>query len=133
MAARLTASVGSADALVANLFAADRRMQVGARRVVKRNGERQFELTRKYAPVLSGFLKSKIILRISDDGLAYGIGFRRADFAGEGKAPYFFFVWHGTRFMAANPFPDRARADVYPRFKTELETEVKGAMRRRSR
>lgn len=139
MSVRLTASVGSLDGLIANLFAADKRMQLAARRVVFRNGKRLQTLTKKYAPYDTSkpadefHMRDNVRLRVSDDGLVARVGFLDRDFIKAGYAPYYKFVWHGTRFMAANPFPDRAQAEQYPQFKTELAAETRKAVKRRAR
>lgn len=139
MSIRLTASVGSLDGLIANLHRADAAMQAATRRIVLRHGDRLKELTEKYCPYDASHppedfhLRDAIRLRFSDDALVARVGFLTSDFTKAGQPPYYKFVWHGTRFQAANPFPDRAQAEEYPRFKAELAAETKKAARRQRR
>lgn len=129
----MTVGTRGRSALAANFQAADTRAQRAVRGVVARYAERQFRLTRELAPVDTGFLRSHIRKRISDDGLAYEVGVREEDFEGAGKPFYPVYLEFGTRFMAARPFIFPARDAVAPEFRRALRAELSKAIRRRGR
>lgn len=129
----MTVGTRNARALAANFSSADQRVQKSARQIVARYAEKQFRLTRELAPVDTGFLRSHIRKRVSDDGLAYEVGVREEDFADAGKAFYAQFLEFGTRFMSARPFIFPARDAVAPEFRRALGQELSAAARRRSR
>lgn len=131
MALRMTVGTRGLAGLAANFQAADARTQRRSREVVAKYAERQFRLTRELAPVDTGFLRSHIRKRISDDGLAYEVGVREDDFDDAGKPFYPVYLEFGTRFMAARPFIFPARDKVYPEFKRALRSELSAAIRRR--
>jgi hypothetical protein len=133
MAVRMTVSARSLRGLVANLSAADAVAQRAVRATVATYGNKQFRLTRQLAPVDTGFLRSQIRLRFSDDGLVYEVGFRGEDFDRGGKPQYFLYTEFGTRFMAARPCVFPARDAIAPEFKRALGANVRGAIRRRRR
>jgi HK97 gp10 family phage protein len=133
MALRMTVGTRNIRALAANFSAADARVQRSARQLVAKYAEKQFRLTRELAPVDTGFLRSHIRKRVSDDGLAYEVGVREEDFADAGKAFYAQFLEFGTRFMSARPFIFPARDAVVPEFRRALGTELSASVRRRSR
>ena len=133
MAVRMTVGTRNRRALAANFSAADARAQRAVRGVVARYAERQFRLTRELAPVDTGFLRSHIRKRVSDDGLAYEVGVREEDFEGAGLPFYPVYLEFGTRFMAARPFIFPARDAVAPEFRRALRGELSKAIRRRGR
>jgi len=129
----MTVSTGNLRGLVANLFAADARAQKAIRGTVATYGEKQFRLTRELAPVDTGFLRSTIRLRVSDDGLAYEVGVREKDYRDAGLAFYALYQEFGTRFMRAQPFIFPARDTIAPEFRRALGANVRSAIRRRAR
>jgi HK97 gp10 family phage protein len=129
----MTVSTGNLRGLVANLFAADARAQKAIRGTVAKYGTRQFRLTRQLAPVDTGFLRSHIRLRVSEDGLAYEVGVREKDYTEAGLPFYALYQEFGTRFMHAQPFIFPARDQTYPEFRRALSANVRAAMKRRAR
>jgi HK97 gp10 family phage protein len=129
----MTVGARRTGALAANFQAADARAQRAVRGVVAKYAEKQFRLTRELAPVDTGFLRSHIRKRVSDDGLAYEVGVREDEFSDAGKAFYPIYLEFGTRFMAARPFIFPARDAVAPEFRRALSAELRAAIRRRSR
>lgn len=127
----MTVSTGNIRGLVANLFAADARAQKAIRSTVRTYGEKQFRLSRELAPVDTGFLRSSIRVRFSEDGLAYEVGCREKDYRDQGLAFYALYQEFGTRFMPAQPFIFPARDTIAPEFRRALGGNVKAAMRRR--
>lgn len=127
----MTVSTGNIRGLVANLFAADARAQKAIRSTVRTYGEKQFRLSRELAPVDTGFLRSSIRVRFSEDGLAYEVGCREKDYRDQGLAFYALYQEFGTRFMPAQPFIFPARDTIVPEFRRALGGNVKAAMRRR--
>jgi HK97 gp10 family phage protein len=126
----MTVGTRGTSALAANFRAADARVQRSARALVAKYAERQFRLTRELAPVDTGFLRSHIRKRVSDDGLAYEVGVREEDFEGAGKPFYPVYLEFGTRFMAARPFIFPARDAVAPEFRRALSAELRKSIRR---
>lgn len=131
MALRMTVGTRGLAALAANFQAADARVQRRSREIVAKYAEKQFRLTRELAPVDTGFLRSHIRKRVSDDGLAYEVGVREEDFADAGRPFYPIYLEFGTRFMSARPFVFPARDKVAPEFKRALRAELSAAIRRR--
>jgi HK97 gp10 family phage protein len=129
----MTVGTRNRRALAANFQAADARAQRAARKIVVKYADKQFRLTRELAPVDTGFLRSHIRQRISDDGLAYEIGVREEDFEGAGKPFYPVYLEFGTRFMHARPFIFPARDKIAPEFRRALGQELSAAIRRRGR
>lgn len=130
---QLTLSTKSVRAVVANFYAADRRIQAAARRVVKRNGE---ELDRKVyeaTPVRTGYMQAMLQLRFTPKGLGYEVGWDSENFEGAGLPFYPVYVLFGTRFQPANDFFFPLRDEQDRIFKRELRDELRGAIRRRGR
>lgn len=145
MSVRLTVSTRNTRATIANVFSrADARTQKEARTITKRFGERTQKRARALAPVsalprtsgghehLPGFLRDHIVLRFSDDGLVYEVGWREAEFKEAGEPFYALYTEFGTRFMTARPCVFPARDEVFPEYEQALRSALRRAYARRS-
>lgn len=124
---KLTFAVKNRSAVVANLRAADARLQAAVRREVKTSGEFTKELTQFLSPVRTGFMRDHVRTEYSADGLVYETGWDAEDFP---KALYPVFVELGTRFMAAQPSLGPAHAYASEIFKRNLAAALKRAASR---
>lgn len=132
MSIRLTVSTRNSRATIANVFAkADARVQRDARKLTAKYGEKTHKLARELAPVKSGFLRGRIILRFSEDGFVYEVGWRAADFEETGKYPYFFITEFGGRTQPANPCVFPARDRIAPAYQRDLRATLRRAWARR--
>jgi HK97 gp10 family phage protein len=144
---RLTASVGNTAKLAATLLQADATAQRIIRQTVYRNTKKQWKLARELAPVSAevrlvgpdrhehtpGFLRDHIKMFIEADGLIGRVGWKDKDFEEEGEPPYFRFTERGTDKMAARPCVTPARDRIKPEFDHELESNIRGGLRRMRR
>ena len=137
MSVRLTIETRNLRGLVANLFAADTRMQAATRRTVKKWGPKQKQLTEELAPYDTSkpaeefHLRDNVRLRYSEDGLVYAVGFEEEDFTEAGQPFYALYTEFGTRFMNARPCVFPARDQIAPQFKADLSRNVRAAVKRK--
>lgn len=131
MSIRMTLSTTNLSAVSANFLAADTRLQRAAKRVVKRAGVKTHELAREQAPVDTGFMRSQLKLRFTEQALGYEVGFDEKDFEAAGLSFYPLFVLFGTVNQPANDFLFSAHEATKPQFKAELRKELQAAIRRK--
>lgn len=112
--------------IVANIYAANERVQEGIRGAVKQVGEEQRAATEAEAPRDTGFLASHTRLDLSPEGLTYTVGYSEADFAAAGLPPYFYYVILGTSRMQANPY----LFNVHERYRPRVTEAVGAAVRK---
>ncbi len=87
----------------ANLYAAQRSVKRDAIRAVARVAEAVRADAYRRAAVDTSFMRDHIKVFISQGGMAYEVGWRAADFFGEGHPFYPFFVEYGTVNQPAQP------------------------------
>lgn len=125
-----TRSSKSFAATVANLYAANARVQAAVKREVKSSGFRLQRAMKDRAPVDTGFMKRHIGLTFTPQGYGYEVGLREAEFEAAGKPNYFLFQEFGTVNMAPRPFVFPARNAEAPVFKDKVVQAVRDALRK---
>ena len=129
--ARMTMQTRNAAGVIANMHAADRRVQAAVRRTVRDTGFAEYSLAYTLCPVDTGFMQDNLTLEFFPSELGYELGWKEEDFAAVGKAPYFIFTEFGTTKMAAQPCLFPARDAERPKFRRKLLQNIRTANRRR--
>ena len=129
--ARMTMQTRNAAGVIANMHAADRRVQATVRRTVRDAGFAEYSLAYGLCPVDTGFMQDNLTLEFLPSELGYELGWKEEDFAREGKPSYFIFTEFGTTKMAAQPALFPARDAVRPQFRSRLRRNIRTAIRRR--
>lgn len=111
--------------IVANIYAADQRIGKNIRAAMQKVGAEQRADTEAEAPRDTGFLATHTRLDFSPEGLTYTVGYREADFAAAGLAPYFHYVILGTSKMEARPY----LFNVHERYRARVTAGVGAAIR----
>lgn len=130
---RMRLSVHNARGVVANLYAADKRIKGEVRRSVKMHGELTKELTQFLCAYDTGFMHDHVRTRYSRGGMAWQTGWDDADFAAADLPFYPPYVEFGTSKMAAQPALGPAYRDVDRMFRQDLREKIRGAIQRMSR
>jgi HK97 gp10 family phage protein len=120
-------TVGNIDAIVANFYATDKKVQAAVRRVVKRNGKDVQRLTKSLAPVDTGKMKRNVRLEFSESGLRFEVGWWNEDFI-EDEHFYPFYQEFGSARNAAQPSLGPAYDMNRPIYQAELRAEIKKAV-----
>lgn len=128
---RMTLSTRNLKGVVANLFAADRRAQRAITQLVRRYGVATHDLARALCPVDTGFMRSQLRLRMTEQGYGYEVGWDASDFDAAGLPFYPLFVEFGTSRMAARPSLFPAEQAIRPQFTAALRRAVREAVERR--
>lgn len=133
---RLSYGYRGAQAIVANLHAADRRAQREMRRAVADALDLGYDVAQFLAPEKTGFMKRNLKRSFSEDGLVGELGFEDEDFRRlrpeappypeKGHALYAAYVNDGTVNQKANGFLTTA----YEEMKDALGRDVSRALRR---
>lgn len=137
-AIRLSFGFRDVKGIVANLHAADVRVQKETRRAVKDAGDFGHDLAYFLAPVDSSWMRDHIRTLFSDDGLVFELGYREEDFVGkegyDGRQIETFYaplVEDGTRKMAAQPHIRPAFEDAVEFLSRDISAALRRAIRRR--
>lgn len=129
----LSLEVRNTDGVIANLRAADRRVQAAVKRVIAEDGRTLLRSAKARAPVRTGRLRRLLRLELTPAGLGYAVGWRRSEFRAERVAFYPVYVTLGTRRQRANPFLRRAFEGSRPRFRRALRDALSAAVARGAR
>jgi HK97 gp10 family phage protein len=130
VAGRLELSVHNAQAIVTNLYGADRVLKREAKRIVNRMADDLFAEVQRTVAYDTGFMHDHLLKIVSEAGLTFEVGWDASDFIANGKAFYPFFVEYGTSRMAAQPSLEPAYRKYTPRFRSELNNALRGAIAR---
>lgn len=118
--------------VVANLFAADKRVQRGVRELVADTAGRQYQRTADLTPKDTFFSVEHLRLDFTPDHLGYTVGWRAEDYEAAGLAFYApYFVFGTSTSPAQDPLtPAQREADGYMR--TRLGRIVRTAIARKA-
>jgi HK97 gp10 family phage protein len=131
MARSFVLSTRNTRGVIANMFAADRRVQAAVKRSVRDAGFSEYQIAYGLCPVDTGFMQDNLTLEFHPSELSYELGWKEEDFTAAGLGFYPIFVEFGTSKMAAQPSLFPARDAVRPEFRTKLRQNIRTAIRRR--
>lgn len=135
MARRLgmTLEATNFDGVIANLRQYPARALPRVKDEIEASRVRTYNLAQTLCPVLSGFMRDKMVSESTPEGLGYAVGFRARDFVGQvnpftGQRItdfYPFFQEFGTSKMAAQPCIYPARDIERPRLKAAVRRALR--------
>lgn len=130
MAPKFELSVVNAQAIVTNLYGADRILKREARRIVNDLADYVYDETRRTCAYDTGFMHDHLRKVVSRAGLTFEVGWDASDFISEGKAFYPFFVEYGTVNMPAQPALEPAYRKGAVKFRADLNRGLREAIAR---
>ncbi|MBA3341638.1 MAG: HK97 gp10 family phage protein [Gemmatimonadaceae bacterium] len=110
----MTLKVRNVSAVIANLHAANGRIQAAARREVKQAGENMYELAYSACPVDTGFMRDNLSLEYTPKGLGFSVGWNEDDFLAAGLPfypPYVVFGVEPGTDVNGRSYPGQAAQD----------------------
>ncbi len=126
----LTLSTRNLSGLAARFRAYDRRFVGAVKRSVRRNADQLLDEAWHACPVDTGYMRDHIRVLITDDGLAYEVGWREEDFLDEHGAFYPLYVIFGTVHMAGRDFFFPLARQQRAKFRRELRRSWRSSIAR---
>ena len=131
MARGFSLSTRNKAGVIANLYAADARVQSAVKRTVRDTGFAEYQIAYALCPVDTGFMQENLTLEFLPSELGYELGWRENDFISMGLPFYPIYQEFGTVKMPAQPSLFPARDTVRPEFERKLRQNIRTAIRRR--
>lgn len=120
--------VTNTSAVIANIYAFDRRAQVGMRNANLRAGEFCKHTARQFVPVRSGRTYNAIDTDYGDAGLSFKTFVDPEPFVRDGEDYYPVYIEFGTRKRPATPFLLPAFRLTEPVLKAAIAREIRAAL-----